>query len=142
MTCSDLAFGGEVRVCRDLNWRAPTIMLPDAQPALWPSPPPPSPAAAPPGRRLQGICRLPDGFVVFVDRALPGERLKALVVQSKKSFAKAAKLQTLHPHDAAAEPACQHLPRAGVLHSAGADAAGWAQSRRKSSSGCAHDRAH
>jgi hypothetical protein len=35
------------------------------------------------------------------------------VVQSKKSFAKAAKLQTLHPHDSAAEPACQHFGPCG-----------------------------
>lgn len=57
---------------------------------------------------LQGICRLPgSGFVVFVDRALPGERLTARVLQVKKSFAKALKLHTLEPHEAPAEPACQ-----------------------------------
>lgn len=57
---------------------------------------------------LQGICRHgADGFVVFVDRALPGERLTARVVQSKRSWARAAKLATLEPHEQAVEPVCQ-----------------------------------
>lgn len=55
----------------------------------------------------EGVCRLPGGYVVFVDRALPGERLTARVVQSKRSFAKAAKLSTLQLHDDAVEPVCQ-----------------------------------
>ena len=87
-------------------------MLPDAQPRHCPHHRSPRLLPPSPGR-LQGICRLPDGFVVFVDRALPGERLTARVVQSKKSFAKAAKLKTLHPHDAASEPACQHFGPCG-----------------------------
>lgn len=63
----------------------------------------------------QGICRLPGGFVVFVDRALPGERLTAQIVQQKKRWARAAKLASLAPHEHAVEPACQvcfHAPAA------------------------------
>lgn len=56
---------------------------------------------------LQGICRLENGFVVFVDRALPGERLLARVVQSKRSFARASRLRSLAPHDDATEPVCE-----------------------------------
>jgi tRNA/tmRNA/rRNA uracil-C5-methylase (TrmA/RlmC/RlmD family) len=55
----------------------------------------------------EGVCRLPDGLVVFVDRALPGERLRARVLQAKQRFAKASKLETLRPHATPAEPLCQ-----------------------------------
>ncbi len=44
---------------------------------------------------------------MFVDRALPGEQLTARVLQSKKSFARAAKLATLAPHEHAVQPPCQ-----------------------------------
>lgn len=45
--------------------------------------------------------------MVFVDRALPGERLLARVLQSKRSYARASKLRSLAPHDDAAEPVCE-----------------------------------
>lgn len=61
----------------------------------------------------EGICRLDGGFVVFVDRALPGERLLARVLQSKRSFARASKLRSLAPHDDAAEPVCEHFGPCG-----------------------------
>jgi predicted RNA-binding protein with TRAM domain len=58
----------------------------------------------------EGICKLPGGgLVVFVERALPGERLVARITETKKRFAKAVKLSTLRPHDAAVEPPCQVL---------------------------------
>ncbi|KAL4448305.1 hypothetical protein ABPG75_005524 [Micractinium tetrahymenae] len=61
----------------------------------------------------EGICRLEGGFVVFVDRALPGERLLAQVLQSKRSFARASKLRSLAPYDDAAEPVCEHFGPCG-----------------------------
>ncbi|PRW45128.1 tRNA (uracil-5-)-methyltransferase-like protein A [Chlorella sorokiniana] len=62
----------------------------------------------------EGICRYgADGFVVFVDRALPGERLTARVLQSKKSFARAVKQASLAPHEHAVEAPCQHFGPCG-----------------------------
>jgi tRNA/tmRNA/rRNA uracil-C5-methylase (TrmA/RlmC/RlmD family) len=106
LSCSELAFGGEV------SWAAAV--------SSWSS----RPYHALPHQFLtlpllslpllcQGLCKLPGGFVVFVPGALPGELLTARVTQSKRSFARAAKLETLRPHAAAADPACRHFGPCG-----------------------------
>ena len=58
---------------------------------------------------LQGVCKLPGGFTVFCERALPGERLTARVTSAKKSFATAHKLEVLRQHSDAAEAPCVHF---------------------------------
>ncbi len=61
----------------------------------------------------QGVCKLEDGFVVFVPRALPGEKLAAKVTSAKSGFARARKLETLRPHDHADTPQCNHFGPCG-----------------------------
>ncbi|KAG7670800.1 hypothetical protein Ndes2526B_g01446 [Nannochloris sp. 'desiccata'] len=60
-----------------------------------------------------GVCKLEDGFVVFVPRALPGEKLSAKVTSAKSGFARARKLETLTPHDHVDTPQCQHFGPCG-----------------------------
>ena len=60
-------------------------------------------------RWLQGVCKLPNGFTIFCERALPGERLLARVNATKKSFATAHKLEVLRPHSDAVEASCRHF---------------------------------
>lgn len=111
LTCTDLAFGGEVSAeSGSGSSSALSLLLPAAgqRGRLAAACPAAVPSVSSPCPPPQGICRHgADGFVVFVDRALPGERLTARVLQSKKSFARAAKLATLAPHEHAVEPQCQ-----------------------------------
>lgn len=58
---------------------------------------------------LQGVCKLPNGFTVFCERALPGERLLACVTATKKKFATAHKLEVLRLHSGAVEAPCRHF---------------------------------
>ena len=58
---------------------------------------------------LQGVCKLPGGFIVFCERALPGERLRARVTAAKKGFAVARKLEALRQHSHAVDAPCQHF---------------------------------
>ena len=84
------------------------------------SPPPPPPAACAVGEVLEGlrctslayggrgVCRLPSGYVVFVERALPGEELTARVHSAKRTFAEASKLSTQRPHAHAVPAPCPY----------------------------------
>ncbi|KAK9829838.1 hypothetical protein WJX72_008174 [[Myrmecia] bisecta] len=60
-----------------------------------------------------GVCRLPDGFVVFCERALPGEELEAQITKAKRGHAFATKLKTLRQHDHAVRPLCAHFGPCG-----------------------------
>ncbi|KAG0566309.1 hypothetical protein KC19_7G054100 [Ceratodon purpureus] len=61
-----------------------------------------------------GLCKVVDsGFVVFCERALPGERLVARIIKKRKGFAEAYKLKTLSPHDDAVEAPCQYFGECG-----------------------------
>lgn len=127
LTCTGLAFGGEVGgkgTCWEFLGPA-ECPCKSGPPRLHIScrPPSPHPVACshqpglPPACLPQGICRLSgadsDSLVVFVDRALPGERLAAQVTQAKKRYARAAKLASLSPHDCAAPPTCPHFGPCG-----------------------------
>jgi methyltransferase-like protein 6 len=57
----------------------------------------------------QGVCKLPGGFTIFCDRALPGERLRARITAVKKTHAAAVKLDTLREHAHAVVPVCRHF---------------------------------
>jgi len=57
-----------------------------------------------------GICLLgPTSVVVLCERALPGERLSAVVTAVSRSHAEARKVATLAAHRDAVEPACPHF---------------------------------
>lgn len=56
----------------------------------------------------QGIARR-DGKVVFVQGALPGERVKAEILKSKPSYAKARTVEILKSAPARVEPRCPHF---------------------------------
>src|SRR5512134_398410 len=54
-----------------------------------------------------GVARL-DGYVVFVRGALPGDRVRARVTKSKRSFAEADSVELLDPSPDRVEPAASH----------------------------------
>ncbi|BDA43157.1 Uncharacterized RNA methyltransferase TTE1812 [Coccomyxa sp. Obi] len=56
----------------------------------------------------QGVCKLPDGFTIFCDRALPGEHLCARITTVKKTHASAVKVAVSKPHNHAVAPPCVH----------------------------------
>ncbi len=56
----------------------------------------------------QGVCKLPDGYTIFCDRALPGEHLRARITAVKKTHASAVKVAVSKPHDHAVEAPCMH----------------------------------
>ncbi|GLC37533.1 hypothetical protein PLESTB_001757900 [Pleodorina starrii] len=62
----------------------------------------------------KGVCLLPPtGFVVLVERTLPGERVLARVQSVKKGYAEARKLASLSPHRNAVPPPCPYFGPCG-----------------------------
>ncbi|HTO24386.1 MAG TPA: 23S rRNA (uracil(1939)-C(5))-methyltransferase RlmD [Gaiellaceae bacterium] len=59
-----------------------------------------------------GVARL-DGFVVFVRRGLPGDRVRARVTKVKRGFAEATATEVLVPGPNRVEPACAHFGACG-----------------------------
>jgi 23S rRNA (uracil1939-C5)-methyltransferase len=59
-----------------------------------------------------GVARL-DGFVVFVRRGLPGDRVRARVTKVKRGYAEATATEVLAPGPARVEPVCAHFPDCG-----------------------------
>src|SRR5262249_24976765 len=59
-----------------------------------------------------GVARL-DGFVVFVRRGLPGDRVKARVTKVKRSHAEALATEVLRPGPERVDPQCAHFPACG-----------------------------
>lgn len=56
----------------------------------------------------RGIGRTPDGFVVFVPGGLPGDRVRAVVGKSKKSWAEARIDELLEPSEQRIPDTCVH----------------------------------
>src|SRR5687768_6436842 len=54
-----------------------------------------------------GVARA-DGYVVFVRGAVPGDRVRARVVKSKRSFAEADSVELLEPSPERVEPVAPH----------------------------------
>ncbi|MEE9162830.1 MAG: 23S rRNA (uracil(1939)-C(5))-methyltransferase RlmD [Candidatus Neomarinimicrobiota bacterium] len=50
-----------------------------------------------------------EGFVVFVQRAVPGQRVRAVIVKRRKGFAEARVEEVLQPSADAAAPKCEHF---------------------------------
>jgi 23S rRNA (uracil1939-C5)-methyltransferase len=59
-----------------------------------------------------GVSRL-DGFVVFVRRGLPGDRVRARVTNVKRNHAEALAVEVLEPSPARVEAPCAHYPACG-----------------------------
>ena len=59
-----------------------------------------------------GVARL-NGFVVFVRRGLPGDRVRARVTKVKRSFAEALTVDVLEPSPLRVEAPCEHYPACG-----------------------------
>src|SRR5687767_5313202 len=59
-----------------------------------------------------GVARL-DGFVVFVRRGLPGDRVRARVTKVKRGFAEALAVEVVEPSPQRVEAPCTHYPACG-----------------------------
>lgn len=60
----------------------------------------------------RGIARL-DGLVVFVDGAIPGQRVRAVVQKRKRQYAEAAATEVLERSPFEVEPVCPHFGSCG-----------------------------
>ena len=60
----------------------------------------------------RAIARI-DGFVVFVEGALPGDRVIATVYRKHRRYAEARATRVLRPASARVEPRCEHVPVCG-----------------------------
>lgn len=56
----------------------------------------------------RGVTRV-DGFVMFVEGAVPGDVVRAVVTRSRPSYAEARTLEVLNPSEARVEPPCRHF---------------------------------
>ncbi len=56
----------------------------------------------------KGVARR-DGFVVFVQRALPGQKVRARIIKRRSGFAEARVEELLQPSPDAVEPRCTHF---------------------------------
>ena len=59
-----------------------------------------------------GVARL-DGFVVFVRRGLPGDRVRARVTKVKRGFAEALAVDVVEPSPHRVDAPCAHYPACG-----------------------------
>jgi len=59
-----------------------------------------------------GVARL-NGFVVFVRRGLPGDRVRARVTKVKRNYAEALATQVLEPSPERVDAPCSHYPACG-----------------------------
>jgi 23S rRNA (uracil1939-C5)-methyltransferase len=64
----------------------------------------------------EAVGRLQDGRAVFVPFALPGERVRARVIEDKKRYARAELLEVLNPSPERIEPRCVHFGLCGGCH--------------------------
>src|SRR5438477_8126838 len=59
-----------------------------------------------------GVARL-NGFVVFVRRGLPGDRVRARVTKVKRNHAEALATDVVEPSPLRVDAPCQHYPACG-----------------------------
>ena len=59
-----------------------------------------------------GVARL-DGFVVFVRRGLPGDRVRAHVLKTQRRHAEAVVVEVLEPGPVRVDAPCKHYPTCG-----------------------------
>lgn len=64
----------------------------------------------------EALGRLPDGRVVFVPFALPGERVRVRIVEARRGHLRAELLEVLDPAPERERPRCQHFGVCGGCH--------------------------
>lgn len=64
----------------------------------------------------EAIGRLPDGRAVFVPFALPGERVRLVIVEDKNRYARAELIEVLEPSPQRITPRCIHFGLCGGCH--------------------------
>ncbi len=64
----------------------------------------------------QAIANLPDGRVVFVPFALPGETVRVRLVKEKPGYAEAELLAVVNPSPQRLQPRCRHFMVCGGCH--------------------------
>ena len=64
----------------------------------------------------ESIARLPDGKAVFIPYTLPGERVKARLLEEKRGHARAELLEVLRPAAERIPPRCPHYTQCGGCH--------------------------
>jgi 23S rRNA (uracil1939-C5)-methyltransferase len=64
----------------------------------------------------EAMGRLPDGRAVFVPFALPGETIRARLVEEKRGFARGELLEVVQPSPARISPRCKHFMACGGCH--------------------------
>jgi len=60
----------------------------------------------------KGVARR-DGFVIFVEGAVPGDRVRAVITRARPSFADARVLELLNPSSERVPAACKHFQHCG-----------------------------
>src|SRR5436190_8902324 len=61
----------------------------------------------------KAVARREDGYVVFVDGALAGERVEAQIIKPKGSYAEARLIKVLEPSADRREPLCPYFGTCG-----------------------------
>eukprot|EP00884_Botryococcus_braunii_P007131 jgi/Botrbrau1/16419/Bobra.0142s0018.1 len=61
----------------------------------------------------QGVCKTEEGFVLFVDKALPGESFRAQVEKVKNGYGVASKVEVLRRHEGWVDARCPHFGTCG-----------------------------
>jgi 23S rRNA (uracil1939-C5)-methyltransferase len=64
----------------------------------------------------EAMGRLPDGRAVFIPFALPGETVRARLVEEKRGFARGELLEVVQPSPARIAPRCKHFMTCGGCH--------------------------
>jgi len=64
----------------------------------------------------EAMGRLPDGRAVFVPFALPGETIRARLVEEKRGFARGELLEVIQPSPVRIAPRCKHFMVCGGCH--------------------------
>ena len=60
-----------------------------------------------------GISRMEDGFVIFIPKALPGDKIKAIITKKKSNYAEAMLMEVLTPSEFRVNAECSYFGRCG-----------------------------
>jgi 23S rRNA (uracil1939-C5)-methyltransferase len=63
-----------------------------------------------------GIGRLPDGRAVFVPFTIPGETVRAAIVEEKKGYVRGELKELINPAEKRIQPRCKHFGTCGGCH--------------------------
>ena len=64
------------------------------------------------GYEGEGIAKI-DGYPIFIEGAIEGEKVKALIVKAKKNFAYGKLIEIIEPSNERVEPKCSYYKRCG-----------------------------